>query len=109
MKSTTVLSGLALALLALSTIPASAKSAHCYTTDDDYYDCNFKGLDGSGSFEISAPGHPTFTLWVDRPGVASGYADYGSGNVSLPGTYIRSNDDTACWNNSDTSAQICAW
>lgn len=88
--------------------PAEAKRAHCYT-EEQYYDCNFKGLDDSGSFTIWERGHPTFTLWMDRPGAAYGYADYGTGNVSLPGMYIRSNDDAACWDNSDTDSQICAW
>ena len=43
------------------------------------------------------------------PGFAYGYADYGSGNVSLPGQYVRSRDDGACWNNPETSTMICAW
>ena len=42
-------------------------------------------------------------------GFAYGYADYGSGNVSLPGQYVRSRDDGACWNNPETSTKICAW
>jgi hypothetical protein len=88
---------------------ASAKSARCYTSDDGYYSCSFRGLDDAGSFRISAPGYPTFTLEVDSPGFAYGYADYGSGNVSLPGQYVRSRDDGACWNNPETSTKICAW
>ena len=54
-------------------------------------------------------GYPTFTLEIDSPGFAYGYADYGSGNVSLPGQYVRSRDDGACWNNPETSTKICAW
>jgi hypothetical protein len=88
---------------------AEAKRARCFTTDDGYYACNFRGLDDAGSFRISASGYPTFTLEVDQPGFAYGYADYGSGNVSLPGQYVRSNDDGACWNNPETSTMICAW
>lgn len=88
---------------------AEAKRARCFTTDDGYYPCNFRGIDDYGSFRISAPGYPTFTLEVDQPGFAYGYADYGSGNVALPGQYVRSRDDGACWNNPETSTRICAW
>ena len=109
MKSIAMISGAALGLLAVSAGPAAAKSARCFTTDDGYYNCAFRGLDGAGSFRISAPGHPTYTLEVDRPGFAWGYANYGSGNVSLPGQYVRSRDDGACWNNPQTNTKLCAW
>lgn len=99
----------ALAMLACSAAPAAAKPAQCFTTDDGHYDCDFKGLDSAGSFTISAPGKPTFTLEVSEPGVAFGYGDFGSGNTPLPGQYIRADDDGACWDNSDTSTRICAW
>jgi hypothetical protein len=111
MKKTVKLGGV-VALAALMTAwagSAYAKRARCFTTDDGYYSCNFRGTDDNGSFRISAPGYPTFTLEIDSPGYAYGYADYGSGNVSLPGQYIRSDQDGACWQNSDTSTQICAW
>jgi hypothetical protein len=88
---------------------AEAKSARCYTTDDGYYDCNFKSTDRNGSFMIWARRHPTFTIEMDSPGVAYGYADYGGGNVSLPGTFYRNQSDGACWDNSATGTQICAW
>ena len=109
MKSIVTLSGAALALLAISAMPAAAKSARCFTTDDGYYSCSFRGLDSAGSFRISAPGYPTYTLEVDSPGFAWGYANYGSGNTSLPGQYVRSRDDGACWNNPETGTKICAW
>ena len=88
---------------------ASAKSAWCLTTDDGEYDCEFTATDADGSFEISAPGKPTFSLIMDGPGVASGYADFGDGNVSLPGKFFRSESDAACWVNDATDTQICAW
>lgn len=88
----------------------TGKSAQCYTTDDGHYDCTFKGTDRNGSFEISAPGKPTFNLFIDTPGMASGSANYGTGRgVSLPGMYIRQKDDPACWRNDVTNAEICAW
>jgi hypothetical protein len=109
---TVKLAGGAVALAVLMTAwmgTAEAKRARCYTSDDGYYSCNFKGIDDAGSFRVSAPGYPTFTLEISSPGFAYGYADYGSGNVSLPGRYVRSRDDGACWNNPDTSTKICAW
>ena len=47
--------------------PAAAKPARCFTTDDGYYNCDFRGLDRDGSFEISARGYPTYSLWIDGP------------------------------------------
>ena len=89
---------------------AEAKPARCFTTDDGYYPCDFRGTDRDGSFEISAPGKPTFSLIVDRPGFASAFADFGTGrNVSLPGMYVRERDQPACWSNPETTTKICAW
>jgi hypothetical protein len=98
----------AMALLAL-TVSAEAKRARCFTTDDGYYSCNYTGLDDAGSFRISAAGYPTITLEINRPGFAFGYARFGGRNVSLPGQYVRSRDDGACWNNPETNTKICAW
>lgn len=90
--------------------PAHAKPASCFTTDDGRYDCDFRALDKAGSFTISAPGKPTYTLEVDSPGVAFGYADFGTGrNVPLPGTFRREEADRACWRNDETSVRVCAW
>lgn len=99
------------ALLAGATpTSALAKPAQCFTTDDGEYPCEFKALDRAGSFTISAPGKPTFTLEVESPGVAFGFADFGTGrNVPLPGQFERSADDGACWDNADTDTRICAW
>ena len=99
----------ALAALAMSSTAAYAKSATCFTSDDGRYACNFKALDRQGSFEIKARGKPTFTLWVDEPGRGSAFINLGDGNVSLPGEYVRQDDDPACWQSSDTEARICAW
>jgi hypothetical protein len=89
---------------------AQAKPARCFTTDDGEYDCDFRGLDKAGSFSIAAPGKPTFVLEVDSPGVAFGFADFGTGrNVALPGTFFRADDDAACWDNDTTDVRICAW
>jgi hypothetical protein len=104
-----VFAGAACALAVLSAQPASAKPAQCFTTDDGHYPCNFRGLDRDGSFVITAPGYPTMTIEVERPGVAWGFADFGSRNVALPGPYYRARDDRACWQNPDTGSRICAW
>ena len=97
-----------IAVLAASTA-AEAKSARCFTTDDGYFACNFEALDRAGSFEISARGKPTYSLWVEQPGFAAGFVNFGDRNVSLPGMYVRQRDDGACWANPETSTRICAW
>ncbi|MBX3568402.1 MAG: hypothetical protein KF914_10110 [Rhizobiaceae bacterium] len=96
-------------LAALAVAPAEAKPAQCFTTDDGHYPCNFRGLDKAGSFRISAPGYPTFTIEIESAGVAWAFADYGTRNVALPGPYLRARDDRACWENPDTGSRICAW
>lgn len=101
---------LALALtLAASASLAQGKPATCFTTDDGRYPCTFRALDRAGSFEISAAGRPTYTLDVAAPGRAYGFANFGDRNVSLPGEYVRSAEDGACWDNADTQTRICAW
>ena len=105
-----VLAG-AVALAVTLSGPVMAKDATCYTSDDGEYDCAFVALDKAGSFEISAPGKPTFQVWVDSPGVGSVGATYEAGgrSVALPGTYYRSEDDGACWVSDATDTEICAW
>lgn len=98
----------AAAMLAATSL-ASAKPARCFTTDNGYYPCDFRGLDDAGSFRIRASGYPTYSLEVDQPGFAYGYANFGSGSVALPGQYVRSRDDGACWINPETDTKICAW
>lgn len=89
---------------------AEAKPAQCFTTDDGYYSCDFRGLDSAGSFRTRASGYPTYTIEVFQPGRAYGYADFGGGrNTNLPGEYIRSRQDRACWDSTETGTQICAW
>lgn len=102
-------SGLALGAGLLAVSPASAKPARCFTTDDGYYACNFRATDRQGSFVISAPQKPTYTLEVDEPGFAYGFLNVGSRNISLPGQFVRGSDDPACWANPETSVKICAW
>ena len=90
---------------------AFGKDALCYTTHDGEYPCAFTGLDDKGSFQIAAEGKPTFQLWIEAPGVASVGATYEAGgrSIPLPGTYQRSEDDRACWENAETETGICAW
>jgi hypothetical protein len=108
MKPMMVLAGVALFALAA---PAKAAEARCYTTDDGEYPCQFKALDAAGSFEIVAEGYPSFQLWIDEPGIGSASAVFhpGGGSVSLPGRYIRSSEDSACWVSDVTDTEICAW
>lgn len=100
---------IAATMILMGASAASAKPARCFTTDDGYFSCDFRSVDRAGSFTIRAPGYPSYTLEMDQPGFAFGYADFGDGNVSLPGQYVRSNDDGACWNNPETGTRICAW
>jgi hypothetical protein len=86
-----------------------ARPARCFTTDDGAYVCQFVATDRQGSFRISAPGKPTIMLNVDQPGTAFGFANFGARNVALPGRYLRSKADPACWINDATRAKVCAW
>ena len=88
---------------------AQAKPARCYTTDDGYYPCDFRGLDKAGSFRIAASGYPTYTLEIDQPGFAFGFVEIGGRSIALPGQYVRGGDDPACWSNPETNTKICAW
>ncbi|MCO5158035.1 MAG: hypothetical protein M9945_15010 [Aquamicrobium sp.] len=109
MRRVFVLSFVLAAGIAAGALPASAKPARCFTTDDGYYPCDFKGLDRQGSFEISARGYPTYTLWIDSPGFAASFVSLSGRSVALPGLYVRQRDDGACWSNPQTSTRICAW
>ena len=99
----------AIATVLLATSAAVSKPARCFTTDDGEFACDFQPLDRDGSFAISAPGYPTYSLWIDTPGVAAGFVELGGRNVALPGRYVRQADDPACWHNGDTDTRICAW
>src|SRR4051812_10469012 len=81
----TVRSILALAVLCCLANAADAKPARCSTTDDGSFACKFRATGRDGSFEISAPGKPTYILNVTEPGIASGYVTIGGRNVFLPG------------------------
>lgn len=100
-----------LCCLAFATTIASAHAgqARCFTTDDGQFDCSFRTTDDAGSFQISAPGRPTYAVEIDRPGVAYGFVNLGARNIPLPGMYERQSDDPACWANADTGTKICAW
>jgi hypothetical protein len=95
------------ALCCLATV-AQAKPARCFTTDDGSFPCEFRATGRDGSFEISAPGKPTYILNMIEPGVASGFVTIGGRNVSLPGRYLSSRTEPGCWVNDATRAKICA-
>jgi hypothetical protein len=97
--------GAAIALAA----PAEAKQARCYNTEDGWYACKFRQFGGDGSFTVSAPGRPSYTVSMVGRGVADGFADYGEGNLLLPGTFYRSDRDRACWISDVTNFAICAY
>ena len=108
MRSITAAALLGLVALAAAS-PAEAKSARCYTTDDGYFPCRFTATDSDGSFEISSPNHPGFTLVMDQPGFGYGYLVDGGRSIPLAGEYVRSRDDGACWNHPETNDKVCAW
>ena len=97
------------ALAGLTAGLAEARPARCFTTDDGHFPCDFRPLDRDGSFTISAPRMPGYTLWVDAPGRAFGSVYLGGREVGLPGTYLRRGDDPACWQSDATGARICVW
>ena len=87
---------------------AQGRPARCFTTDEGSFACDFRSTGPDGSFEISAPGKPTYSLVIDTPGFAFGYVKLGGRNTALPGRYRRSPNDAGCWVNDTTSAKICA-
>ena len=104
-----VLLALTVLLADLASVTAHARPARCFSTGNGHYACDFRATDKDGSFEVSAKGKPTIMLNMTSPGHAEGYADFGTGrNVSLPGTYVRSAKDGACWVNDSTNVQLCA-
>jgi hypothetical protein len=90
---------------------AGAMPATCYSTDEGEYPCEFTLTDAAGSFEVSAPGHPSYALVIDSPGVGAAFVTFepGGRSVALPWPYLRSAADPACWENPDTRASICVW
>lgn len=99
----------ALAALCCPGGAAEAKAARCFTSDDGSFSCQFRPMGRDGSFEISAPGKPTYVLTMAEPGVALGFVDFGSRGIALPGRYLRSRSEPGCWVNDSTKAKICAW
>lgn len=100
---------LCVAALCAATGVAGAKPARCFTRDDGSFPCQFTATARDGSFEISARGKPSYRLNVSEPGIAYGFSTIGGRNVPLPGRYLRSRTDPACWVNDSTRARICAW
>ena len=89
--------------------PAAAKDARCYTSDEGSYRCDFEQFGGDGSFIVSAPLAPSYTISIVRRGMADGFADFGNGNVALPGPFFRSEQDRACWIAEPTGFTICVY
>lgn len=100
---------LALAFSIWVSVDVNAKPARCYNSDYGMYPCDFQAFGGDGSFTIRAPGKPSYTLTIQSRGVADGFANYGNGNIFIPGPFYRSNQDRACWVSNATGFQICAY
>jgi hypothetical protein len=97
------------ALCAAMTGAADARPARCFTTDEGSFQCDFRTTDRDGSFEITAPGKPTYILTISEKDIAFGFVNLGSRNTPLPGRYLRSKTERGCWVNDTTSAKICAY
>lgn len=89
--------------------PADARPARCFTTDEGTFRCDFRATGRDGSFQISAPGKPTYILTMDEKDAAFGFINLGGRNTPLPGRYLRSKTEPGCWVNDTTSAKICAY
>ena len=87
---------------------AEARPARCSTSGEGDYACNFVATGRDGSFEIAAPGKPTYRLDMMESGVATGFVNVGGRSVALPGRFLRSRSDPACWVNDATGTIICA-
>ena len=103
-----VATGLWAAALCCLTYAADANSARCTTSDEGSFSCQFRATAPDGSFEISAPGKPTYVLTMEEPGIAYGFVNLGGRNVPLPGRYLRSRSEPGCWVNDSTATKICA-
>ena len=80
--------------LSLATIGAAeARPARCITTDEGNFACDFRTTDRDGSFQISAPGKPTYLLTIEGTDVAFGFVNLGGRNTPLPGRYLRSKSE----------------
>jgi hypothetical protein len=101
------LTGAALYLVLGAT--ADARPARCFTTDEGSFRCDFRMTDRDGSFEISAPGKPSYVLTMDQKDAAFGFVNLGGRNTPLPGRYLRSKTERGCWVNDTTAAKICAY
>jgi hypothetical protein len=88
---------------------AEARPAKCFTTDEGSFACEFRKTAADGSFALSAPGKPTYSLTISEPSVAYGFVKLGARNVPLPGRYRRSSTEPGCWVNDVTAAKICAY
>ncbi len=99
----------AAAVVVIGATAVEARPARCSTSDDGAYPCDFRATGRDGSFVISARGKPTYFVNMDGAGRAFVHADFGTGrNVALPGPYVRSPADRACWIYEGKS-RICAW
>lgn len=86
---------------------ASSRPARCETSDGSYA-CDFSPIGRDGSFQIKAPGKPSYSIIVDSPGTGHGFLNMGERNVSLPGTYRVDPRNPGCWVGDANGTRICA-
>ena len=108
-RQSSVIGFLAAAVLCCALNSAEARPAKCFTTDEGSFACDFRRTTADGSFALSAPGKPTYSLTMSEAGVAYGFVNLGARNVPLPSRYRRSSTEPGCWVNDITAAKICAY
>jgi hypothetical protein len=101
--------GLAAALYCTMGV-SEARPARCSASNEGNvtYRCRFIPRDRNGSFQISAPGRPTFILNIVEQGIAEGFVNFGGLQISL-GRYTRDQNQPACWVSDLGRGSICAW
>jgi hypothetical protein len=78
----------------------------CFTTGNGSFPCEIRPTDANGSFEISAP-NIKYIFNMAEPGVAWVFLGVGEKTVPLPGPFLRSKSEPACWENEAKTDKIC--
>lgn len=95
-------------LLAAGTSHVQARPATCYNSDDGTYPCDFAPYGGNSSFTARGAGQE-YTIDIYEPGYASGSVLIDGRVILLPGTFLRSRQDRACWVSDETDFALCVY
>ncbi len=89
-------------------VSAKAEPGRCFKTGLGDYACEINLLEFNGSFAISAPGKPTYSIVFDGLDFAFGFVNEGDGNRVMAGIYRREEENPSCWANVQSDDRICA-